>query len=64
MKTGKITSWAGNPLDIGPLYPFVGWEMPLFLLCFALWVAYTVWQLKFEGATYSAELEEDSEDRD
>ncbi len=64
MTTGKITSWTGNPLDIGPLYPFVGWEMPLFLLCFALWFAYTVWQLKFESATYSAELEEKSEDRD
>jgi hypothetical protein len=26
MTTGNFADWSGNMLDIGPLYPFVGWE--------------------------------------
>ena len=26
MNTGEIANWDGNMLDIGPIYPFVGWE--------------------------------------
>lgn len=57
MQTGLVTSWSGNPLEQGPLYPFVGSEMILFLICIALWVAFTVWQLKFETGCYSKEAQ-------
>tara|TARA_Y100000588_G_C13731466_1_gene701613 strand:+ start:177 stop:485 length:309 start_codon:yes stop_codon:yes gene_type:complete len=57
MKTGMIENWAGNPVEIGPIYPFVGYEVHLFLICFALWVVYTIWQMKFEAAKYSEEVE-------
>ncbi len=55
MQTGLIENWTGNPLDIGPMYPFVGMEMALFVVCAALAIVYTVWQLKFESRTYDEE---------
>jgi hypothetical protein len=57
MNTGLVESWNGNPVETGPLYPFVGWEIPLFLLCFALWVGYTIWQMAFERRVYRMEEE-------
>jgi len=32
MNTGLISTWAGNPLEIGAMYPFVGWEGGFFVL--------------------------------
>ena len=57
MQTGLVTSWAGNPLEQGPLYPFVGFEMILVVVCVALWVAFTVWQMKFETDGYGKEAQ-------
>ena len=57
MRTGLVESWGGNPMELGPLYPFVGSEMFLFIVCFALWVAYTIWQTKFEAARYAEEAQ-------
>ena len=54
---GTIDSWAGNPLEIGPMYPWVGFEAVLVLASVALWVCWTVWQLKTEGETYSYEAQ-------
>lgn len=48
MQTGPITTWHVNPLDLGPLYPFVGFELALVVVCAVFWIAYTVWQIKFE----------------
>jgi hypothetical protein len=50
MQTGTIQTWTGNPLEIGPLYPFVGSEWLLFALCVGLW---TVWQVRSENAEYA-----------
>ncbi len=58
MRTGLIETWAGNPADVGPMYPFVGSEVPLFVVCIVLWIAYTIWQIKHENATYAAELDQ------
>ena len=55
MNTSMVESWTGNPADMGPLYPFVGHEVPFFLLCVLFWVVYTVWQMKFEHRTYESE---------
>jgi len=55
MQTGLIENWTGNPLEIGPMYPFVGMEIVLFVVCFAVAILYTIWQLRFEGATYERE---------
>ncbi len=48
MQTGLVPSWNVDPMELGPLYPFVGSEMILFVVCVALWVAFTVWQMRFE----------------
>lgn len=58
MKMSMVESWTGNPAEMGPLYPFVGYEVPLFLLCVALWIGYTVWQMKVERCTYEDEEED------
>lgn len=55
MTTGLISSWATNPAEVGPLYPFVSWEMFFFVVCFVLWILYTLWQLKFESQNYRSE---------
>ena len=33
MTTGNVDNWDGNIFDIGPIYPFVGWEVPMVILC-------------------------------
>jgi len=55
MNTSLVESWSGNPADMGPLYPFVGFEVLFFLVCLLFWVGYTVWQMKFERRTYETE---------
>ena len=62
MNTGMVESWNGNPLDLGPLYPFVGMEIPVFLVSFIFWILYTVWQMKSEHRVYRMEEQELSRD--
>lgn len=49
MSTGNFENWDGNMLDLGPLYPFVGWEFFMVVLCVILWVGWHVWQIKMEN---------------
>ena len=58
MNTGLIESWSSNPIEIGPMYPFVGFEVVLFVISLIVWIAYTLWQMKFERDTYATEMEE------
>ena len=58
MRTGLIENWTGNPAEIGPMYPFVGFEMPVVLVCFILWILYTIWQMRFEN-THNAREEQE-----
>ncbi len=53
--TGPIDSWNNNPLDVGPIYPFAGWEVLLCVAAAALWLAWTVWQIRNENATLEKE---------
>ena len=39
MSTGNFESWDGNVLDLGPLYPFVGFEGFMVIILVAAWVA-------------------------
>ena len=57
MRTGFVDSWATTPSDVGPMYPFVGWEFPLLVICLMLWIGFTLWQMKFEDSTYAEECE-------
>jgi hypothetical protein len=49
MTTGNVTNWSGNMLDLGPLYPFVGWEGFMVLLVFIAWIAWHLVQLRAES---------------
>ena len=55
MKTGLIDNWNGNMVDIGPIYPFVGWEVPLVIVCFIFWIVWHYLQMKMENSTLDEE---------
>ena len=50
-----ITTWTADPTTIGPMYPWVGAEFILFIVCVVFWILYTLWQLKFEHALLAKE---------
>ena len=58
IRTGNIESWTANPWEMGPLYPLVGWEMPMFLVCLAFCIAFTVWKFVSEHAKYDKKARE------
>jgi hypothetical protein len=49
MTTGNFTDWNGNMIDLGPLYPFVGWEVPMVVICLVFWIGWHVMQIKMEN---------------
>jgi hypothetical protein len=57
MSTGMVESWTGNILDIGPIYPFVGSEMLLWIIGMILWIGWHVWQVGNESKEYAEEAE-------
>jgi len=57
MHTGSVHSWVDNPQNLGAVYPFVGWEIVMAGLGLFFWIAWVVWQLRQENATYRAEAE-------
>jgi hypothetical protein len=56
MTTGSFENWAGNISDIGPIYPFVGSEVFLWILGLVLWILWHVIQTKRENQTYVEEV--------
>ena len=57
MKTGSFMDWAGNIADIGPIYPFVGWEPILVIAGLVFWVAWHIVQLRQENKQLQEEDE-------
>jgi hypothetical protein len=57
MNTGNIESWGGNISEIGPLYPFVGSEVPLFIVGMALWIIWHVLLIRTETSSYENEIQ-------
>jgi hypothetical protein len=51
-----IETWNINPLDTGPIYPFVGWETGMFVACAAFWVAFMVWKFRSESTKYAGQV--------
>jgi hypothetical protein len=56
MSTG-IQSWNVDLLGIGPMYPFVGWEVVLVIIGLASWVIWHIIQMRAENETLAAEEE-------
>ncbi|WP_374368711.1 hypothetical protein [Dongia sp.] len=57
MSTGTFENWHGNMLDIGPLYPFVGSEFVMFIICVAFWIAWHFLQWRMEESNYVDDME-------
>ena len=55
MTTGNFADWSGNMLDLGPLYPFVGWEEFMVLLAVVFWVGWHVMQIRAENVQLDEE---------
>ena len=49
MSTGNFDNWDGNVLDLGPLYPFVGFEGLMVVVLVVLWAAWHIAQMVGEG---------------
>ncbi len=49
MNTGLIGNWDGAMFDIGPIYPFVGWEVPMVIVAFIFWIGWQYMQMRMEG---------------
>ena len=42
MSTGNFTDWNGAMADLGPLYPFVGWEVFMVIVLLVAWIVWHV----------------------
>lgn len=54
METG-ITTWNMNLLDIGAMYPFPGWEVPLAIIGIVSWIVWHIIQMKAENKVFDEE---------
>ncbi len=57
MSTTPLDSWAVDLADVTFIYPFVGSEFIMVVIGVVLWIAWHIWQVKFENATYKEDIE-------
>ena len=57
MATTPIDTWAVDLADVTVIYPWVGSEGLMVLIAVVLWLAWHVWQIKHENATYDQEIQ-------
>jgi len=57
MSTGNVANWDGNIVDIGPIYPFVGWEGLMVVLCLVFWIGWHIVQIRMENAQLDQEAQ-------
>lgn len=57
MATGMITSFSGNIMDIGPMYPFVGSEVFMTILLLVFWIGWHILQIRQENAEIKSDME-------
>ena len=50
MSTG-VESWS-SITDMGAMYPFVGSEVLFTVIAVVIWIAFHIWQIKFENSAY------------
>ena len=56
MSTTPIETWAVDLADVTAIYPFVGSEVLMTVIGVVLWIAWHVWQVKFENDTYKEDI--------
>ena len=57
MSTTPLDSWAVDLGDVTVIYPFVGSEKLMVVIAVVLWIAWHIWQVKFESNTYKEDIE-------
>ena len=58
MSTGSFENFAGEIAQIGPMYPFVGWEFLLFIVVVVYWLLWHIRQIRLENKEYQEDLSE------
>ena len=53
----NIESWTGTITDIGPLYPFAGSEMLMWIIGIAFWIIWSIKQDREETRQYQKDIE-------
>lgn len=48
MSTTPIESWNIDLAQVGPIYPFAGYEVIFAIAAFAGWIAFHIWQMRAE----------------
>lgn len=56
MQTGNVENWTGDMLAVGPIYPFVGLEAVLVIICVLFWIGWHIWQIRMESANYADDM--------
>jgi hypothetical protein len=49
-----LSSWAVDLKDVGAIYPFQGFEVPMVIVAVVFWVLWHVWQISHENAELRA----------
>ena len=49
MTNNTFTDWNGNIFDIGPIYPFVGWEVLMVIVLIVFWIWWHFMQIRMEN---------------
>ena len=57
MSTTPIESWAVDLGEVTFIYPWVGMEGLMTIVAVVLWIAWHVWQCRFESNTYKEDIE-------
>jgi hypothetical protein len=50
--TGNFGNWDGPINAIGPIYPFVGWEMLMVIVLLVFWIAWHIIQIRKEYSEF------------
>ena len=53
--TGNFTDWNGNVAELGPLYPFVGWEFLMVIILLVVWIWWHIAQVRMENVKHAAD---------
>jgi hypothetical protein len=56
MTLEDVDTWTGNVADIGPIYPMVGTEVILTIICIVFWIGWHIWQFRMENSNYADDL--------
>ena len=58
MTNTTFNDWNGNIPDIGPIYPFVGWEVLMVIVLIAFWIWWHFMQIRMENDADRAAAED------